>query len=236
MERSMIRLALAMVAFSLPTEAWALDYYMTGGGVRLGTSFLPAKYPINFSPKISKYDIDGDKETDLDEQGVAINSSLERVGFDGTVGGEGYYYLHKNGRIGGIAGAGFGKRFVDVNFLAIYDYVVPAGGSMDLAFGGGAGFGSQLYRGAEDPESLRINYYPIRAKASAMLRDNSRAYQATLFGQYNIAASHNWVALDGQRYDVGTGVYLQMGIEFAVMFGDFTPPRPKKKKKPTKKK
>ena len=109
-----------------------------------------------------------------------------------------------------------------------YNYVAQTG-AMDFLLGGGAGFGAARWVGSDTTEVLRVPYYPLRAEASALIRDNSRGYQGTVYFQYNLPANHFYTNAAGEEVDVGTGFYPTVGVEIAVYFGDFTPPRPRRR-------
>ena len=220
-------LAFLTLGLFISEPALALDTYMWGVGPRIGTTVLPGRYPAVFAPKIKNYDLDGDDERDVNDEDEEIFTSLERVKFDVIFGVDGVYYATKHTRLAATVGMDIGKRFTDGHFIARYNYVGSTG-AIDFLFGGGLGFGLQGFRGEIKAEKLKISYYPLRVEGSALVRDNTRGYQATIFAQYNIPGSHAYFAQDGEQYKVGSGVYLFMGVELSVFFGDFTPPRPGK--------
>lgn len=207
-------LLISAAGLATPTEAHALDAYMWGVGPRVGTSFLPAKHPVKW-PRI-----------------VEDDASIEKIGFDFIGGVDAVYYINKHGRTGLTLGGGVGTRFTDLHALFKYSYLTQTG-AMDFLFGGGAGFGSQTMRG-EDLAQLRVGYFPLRLEGSALVRDGSRGYQATLFGQMNIPSNHFYTNAAGEDVDVrGTPVnYVSAGIEITVFFGDFTPPKRKRTSTP----
>ena len=195
---------------SIAPEAQALDPYMWGVGPRIGTMVIPGQYPGAFPNEIARDD----------------DSQLERVRTDFFFGVDSLYYATAHSRVGAFAGIGLGKQFFDAQLQFEYNYVISAS-AIDFLFGGGLGFGSQRFGGGGE-EQLVVPYYPLRAEASGLLRDNSRGYQLTVFGQWNIPSNHFYTDFNGFDVEgVGGGFYATLGIEIAVFFGDFTPPRPR---------
>lgn len=203
----MKKLLAVLLGLGLAADAHALDPYMWGVGPRLGTMVIPGRYPLR---------LPGD---------LADDSTIARVRHDLTVGAEGTYYINSFTRMLLDAGLGFGSGFFDAHFLVKWNYVTQTG-AMDFLAGAGVGFGTATWRG-DEPEKLNVPYYPLRAEASALIRDDTRGYQGTIYGQYAIPANHFYTTPGGDEGDVGIGVYLTVGIEIAVLFGDFTPPRPR---------
>ena len=194
----------------LAPEAQALDPYMWGVGPRIGTMAIPGRYPLRFPNEIR-------------DNG---SSELERVRGDVFFGVDSTYYAGAHSRVGAFAGLGLGTQFFDAHLQFEYNYVVSSS-AIDFLFGGGVGFGTHRFSGPEE-EQLVVPYYPLRAESSALVRDNSRAYQLTLFGQLAVPSNHFYRDFNGFDDDtVGGGFYATLGIEVAVFFGDFTPPRPR---------
>ena len=200
--------ALALLA---STPALAAESYMWGIGPRVGTNAIPGAYPVAF-PKQVKED-----------------GTIPKVRADVMFGADAVYYITKRTRLSAMGGMGLGKGFTDLHSSFRYNYVGQTG-ALDLLVGGGAGFGTMTFRG-EDGSNLRVPYYPLRAEASALLRDEWRGYQASIFGQLNVPSNHFYENSAGEEVDVrGTPFnYATVGIEFAVFFGDFTPPKPKRR-------
>ena len=207
----MIRFAVMTGLCLVSSSAFALDPYMWGIGPRVGTNVLPGSYPVAFPPAIT-------------EESNA--STIERVRTDVIAGLQATYYVTGRTRMGVVSGVGFGNAFFDAHVMVTYNYVSQTG-AMDFLLGGGAGFGASRWTG-DSPELLRVPYYPLRAEASALVRDNSRGYQGTLFFQYNLPANHFYTDPTGAEPDIGTGVYPTAGVELTIFFGDFTPPRPRR--------
>lgn len=208
----MNRIFVVLGLLAMTSQAQALDPYMWGVGPKIGTNIIPGAYPVGFPPAVT------------DE---ANASTIEKVRTDVVVGVDAVYYVTGHTRMGLSGGAGFGKAFFDGHVLVKYNYVSQTG-AMDFLLGGGAGIGASRWVGQQS-ELLRVPYYPLRAEASALVRDNSRGYQGTVYFQYNLPANHFYTNAAGESVDVGTGLYPTLGVELAVYFGDFTPPRARRR-------
>jgi hypothetical protein len=216
-----MRLALVAACLLLSTPAWALDTWMWGIGPRVGTQVLPGRYPIQL-PR--------EKGGDSDS-GPRADEGISKFQHDLLLGAEGFYSIDRFHRIGFTTGVGVGlamgdgRSFTDLEFVLTYDYAVQ-GKALDVLFGGGLGAGTQGFSGA-DGQTLRVNTFPMRGEISALARDGTRGYQVTLFAQYNVPSNTVYTAADGSQPDVTGGVWVTSGIEIAVLFGDFDPPRGK---------
>ncbi|MBW2254600.1 MAG: hypothetical protein JRI25_08390 [Deltaproteobacteria bacterium] len=202
LKKAFLVAGLMMVA----ADAHALDPYMWGIGPRVGTMVIPGRYPLKLPEAV-----DG--------------SSIEKVRHDVSIGVQAAYYLHSFQRMLLDASLGFGKGYLDAQVMVKWNYVMQTG-AMDFLLGGGTGFGSYRFKG-DDPERLVIPYYPLRAETSALIRDNTRGYQGTIYAQFAIPANHYYTNADGDEEDAKAGVNFTVGVELAVLFGDFTPPRPR---------
>jgi hypothetical protein len=210
---------LALPLLLLSTPAFALDTWMWGIGPRLGTQVLPGRYPAKL-PK----EKGGDAQS-----GPRIDDGIGKFQHDLMLGAEGVYYMDRYHRIGFTGGVGVGlamgdqRRFTDWSFLLTYDYAVQ-GRALDVLFGGGLGAGTHGFRGADD-QTLRVNTFPLRGEITGLARDDSRAYQLTLFLQYNLASRTIYTTADGDQPSVTGGIWVTSGVELAVLFGDFDPPK-----------
>ncbi|MEQ1569406.1 MAG: hypothetical protein ABMA64_27460, partial [Myxococcota bacterium] len=234
---------LGFTCWSAPAMAADSGPYMWGAGVKVGTSFLPGRYPYALPPAIAGYDFlengpragetEGEnKDRDLDDNGDPRFTTLNPVGFDLRLGGEGFYGIDAQNRIGAGAGLAFGQRYFDGWLTVNYDRVLYEVDNFDFVLGGQVGYGSVKWSGdAElpggDNESLKMNYYPIRARASAQFLDKTRMYGLGVFVQDAIPARTNYTDLDANPQDVGGNLLFNFmaGIEADVQFGDFKAPK-----------
>ncbi|MBN2800246.1 MAG: hypothetical protein JXX28_13990 [Deltaproteobacteria bacterium] len=201
---SRLLVAGALLLPSLP--AFALDAYMWGVGPQIGTIVIPGHYPIRFPKTVDR------------------NDTLSEVRDDLSLGGEAVYYVDGHTRTLAMANMGFGRGYLDYHLILKYNYVTQTG-AMDFLAGGGLGVGQARWRGDGD-SVLKSPYYPARVEGSALIRDNTRAYQLTFYGQYNLPAQQRFWNADGVEVnDIGGGVYALFGTELTVLFGDFTPPK-----------
>jgi len=195
------------------TDALALDPYMWGVGPKIGTMVLPGQYPVRF-PQAVRND---------------ANADLSRVKNDLSLGVDAVYYINGRSRARSFASLGFGlgEPYFDANWNVGYQFVAVTG-AMDVLFGGAAGVGTATFHGTELAR-LQMPYYPLRADASALIRDETRGYQATAYFVYNVPGKQTFTGSDGVDLTVGWGVNFALGIEFALYFGDLMPPRPRSK-------
>ena len=201
----------ALATVTVASEAQALEPYMWGIGPRIGTMAIPGRYPLRFPNELR------DDEA----------SELERVRGDVFFGVDSTYYANGHSRLGAFAGLGLGSNFFDAHLQFEYNYVLSAS-AIDFLFGGGVGFGTMRFRGPGE-EQLVVPYYPLRAEAAGLIRDSSRGYQLTVFGQWAVPSNHFYRDFNAiENEEVGGGLYLTVGLELAVFFGDFTPPRPRR--------
>ena len=214
----MIRTLIAAAAVcAVASPAQAANVYMWGVGPRIGTNFLPGAYPSAF-PKIVTDDV-----VDGTEDPV-----IEKVRGDFLFGVEAHYYIDGGSRIGLNAGFDVGKRFFDAHALVKYNRVIQSA-SVDFLFGGGAGFGTQTWKGDDNDGRLRVPYFPLRLEVSGMVRADWLAFQLTPYFQYNLQANHFYTDDTGADIDVKGGFYPNVGAEFTVLFGDYSPPKPRKR-------
>jgi len=206
----------------LTQPAQAADVYMWGVGPRLGTTFLPGAYPSAFPKIVAEDVVDGTENAD---EPIPV---IEKVRGDVSFGFEAQYYVDGGSRIGLIGGFNVGRRFFDANVIAKYDVVIQSA-SVDFLFGGGAGFGTQRWTG-EGQGNLRVPYFPLRVEVAGMVRAGWTAFQLTPYFQYNVQSNVFYTNDIGEEVDVKGGFYPAMGIEFSVLFGDYEPPRPRKRR------
>jgi len=207
----MIRLTLAALALLCAAPAQAMDVYMWGVGPRIGTSFIPGHYPSKFPTAVSRRESNG----------------IEKFRDDFFFGAEGVYYVNRHTRTLLTTNVGLAKRYTDLHLLLKYNYVGQTG-AMDFLFGGGLGVGTNRWKGDGDAK-LRVPYYPVRVEGSAMIRDETRAYQLGIFAQYNIQSSVTYFDEDGHEIDAKGGIYGYLGLDLTLYFGDFKPPKTRRR-------
>lgn len=252
----MRRMSGALVALlgvtAVSTRAHAQDSgpYMWGIGPKIGTLFIPGHYPFAFPSSIANYDFkengplagnpDGnDPKRDLDEEGKPRNTTLEGVGGDFRFGGEGFYGLDAENRLGAGVGVAGGKNYLDYWFTLNYDRRLWGDAPFDLVAGVQIGYGRARWDGDEEKiggenESLAMTNYPIRIRLEGQFRDKVRMYGLGIFVQDAVPANTTYTDLDGVVQDSVGGfgnfaLNFAAGIELDVQFGDFTPPKKKKK-------
>ncbi len=208
----MTRSLLVLGALVASSPALAADStYMWGGGLGIGTMVAPGAYPVYFPSAVN-------------DAADAGRSTIEAVGGDFKLSGEGVYYLDGANRVGAQAGLTFGSGFSDRNVMMKYAKVTDFGAA-DGILGGGAGVGRSVWK-TDTEERLDIPYYPVRVEIGAMHRDKDWAVQGILYGQYNWEANgRSYINQGGNEVDVGRGLYAMMGIELTGMIGDFKPPK-----------
>jgi len=233
---------LGFMGVSTPASAGDGGPYMWGAGFKLGTSFLPGRYPWAFPSSITNYDFtdtgpnagaaSGKNEgRDLTAGGDPGFTTLQPVGFDFRLGGEAFYGFDAKNRLGAGVGLGFGGHYFDGWFTLNYDHVLYGADPVDIVGGLQAGYGSVKWRGTTDAdESLKMSYYPVRGRVEAQFRDKVRMYGLGLFVQDAIPARTAYTDLDGNvQPTVGSvgnfALFPMVGIEADVQFGDFTPPK-----------
>lgn len=191
-------------------SAAALDLQWWGVGPVVGTMVIPTKYPTAL-PFIAQ-------------------DKVDKVRGDVEVGAHGVLYPGKAGRIFGRFTFGFGTSgYFSPEFVAGYDAILFKDDELQVLFGAGLGAGSETFRSAGENDHLRVNYFPIRAETSVLLRDRSRAYEISLWGDLHIASNQEYCtsksgdctnASDTDEAIAGA-VYFGLGAEATLYFGDF---------------
>lgn len=204
----------ALLALSQP--AAALDVKWWGVGPTVGTIAVPGKYPVGLPGNAQEAD-----NTD----------KVQRVGGDIDFGVHAVLYPSANGRLAarGLVGLGLGSPWSSGQLTVEYDYAFVKESGFQMLIGAGLGAGTERFGGTEgkyEDGYLVVNYFPLRAQLSALLRDKTRAYELDLFTAYHVAADQTYysgpnaegVTPEGLE---GAALYLKVGIEATVYFGDF---------------
>lgn len=185
-----------------------------GVGAHVGTWAIPGQYP-SLLPKV---DVDGDGTNEP-------MASVEKVGGDFMFGAEGWFWVDDQLRLGLVPTVDLGSKYTDVNALLVADFVFADGDQLDVYAGGGVGAGVATFRGTQGDEKLVVPNYPLRAEIGGMLAvTDSLAPQLRLIGQWNVPSSHRYTAPNGAELDkksIGTGLYLNVGVEASFLFGNF---------------
>jgi hypothetical protein len=192
----------ALVSFAMPGTSWAMKPYMWGVGGRLGTIVFPSQYPVLFPPAV---------EDD--------NTGIEKTRGDVIFGGEGYYWANPNSRFNLTAGLGSGSGYHDMHLLVGYDQITHLQG-LDYFLGGGAGLGKSVWTG-QDEAKLEVPNFPLRVQAGLHWHQTKVAIEGLVFAQYNLPSAHYLTGRNGNDLEVGTGVYIQAGLELRVLYGSF---------------
>lgn len=250
----MVRVTLIALSVSgflaVSQEAQAQDFgpYMWGAGPKLGTIIIPGRYPYAFPGSVAKYDFidsgpqagadDGEnKGRDLDEDGKPRFSTLSGTGFDLRLGGEGFFGINRDNRVGAGVGFGAGKRYFDTWITLNYDRRLWGDNPFDLLAGAQIGYGYARWGGDStlpggENESYRMTYFPVRARLTGQFRNKTQMYGLGLFAGTAVPGNTTYTDLDGNVQETVGGpgnfaLHLQAGLEIDVQFGDFTPPKAK---------
>lgn len=199
----------AMLAASSPALALELKWW--GIGPSIGTIAIPGKYPVSL-PEVAQGQVD-------------------KVKGDVEIGVRGVIYPGGTGRIFGLGTFGFGtSAFGQQEFTVGWDQIIIKDEEFQLLFGAGIGAGHERFKDQGEDDYLNVNYFPIRAQISALLRDRVRAYQIDIYGLYHIVGGQEYCGsnlestcisgADGGGVIAGA-VYAGLGAEATIFFGDF---------------
>lgn len=180
--------------------------YQWGVGPRLGSSLFPVRQPALWPGRVEQ------------------SGEIHRVPWNLRFGVASAFYVTPRSRINGLLSVDAGQRFSDGALIATYNYVVDLG-AVDLAFGGGLGFGGSTWLGEREAR-LRVGHLPIRAEVQGLYKDRERGWQFTLFGEWRMPVVSGFRDAGGSRREAGWGLYLTAGLEFSLLFGDMRPQRP----------
>ncbi len=212
-----------MIAFLLallaqPAHAGNSGPYMWG----VGPSIATIAYPGRFPPAIPN-----------DESGDNVN--IEKVGGDLWFGLRGVAYMDKHYRgavraqlATGSGPNGNGFRGKEITFEA--DKILVGQNGMFAFAGGGLGFGTLHFEG-DGGQELDLGTYVFRGQLGAYYKTKKQAYEFNLFLKLDWPGVQTFTKANGNEIDASGGNYLNGGLEATVYFGDFKPPKKKKKNK-----
>lgn len=202
-------MTLLLIALSAP--AHALDLRWWGVGPTIGTMAIPTKYPTAL-PYVAQ-------------------GEVEKVRGDVEIGVEGVLYPGKTGRLFGHGVVGLGTAGWTAPELVVgWDTILLKDEELQVLWGAGLGAGRETFRSAVDNDLLRVNYYPLRTQFSVLLRDKTRAYEASIWGTWHIAGSQEFctsrersscVSAKDAEEIIGGAVYFGVGAEATLYFGDW---------------
>lgn len=212
-----------MIALLLAAApAFAVDAQWWGVGPTIETMAIPSSYPFSFPAAV--------RDTNDKGEDVLL---VDKVRGDVEIGARAVLYPGKTGRITALGTLGFGtSHFFQPELVLGYDAVLVKDESFQLLFGGGIGAGHETYGNADNDDKLKVNYFPLRAGLSALLRDKSRAYEIGLWGTYHLVSSQRYCAADAECVDgktkpdgteatVAGAAYGALGAQATLFFGDF---------------
>jgi hypothetical protein len=248
----MVRMSLATLSMlgllAVSSEAKAEDFgpYMWGAGVKVGTTVVPGRYPYAFPSKVANYDFldngarAGDEDSDepkrdLDANGDPRFSTLDGAGFDLRLGGEGFYGINRDNRLGAGVGFGAGGRYFDTWITLNYDRRLWGDSPFDLIAGAKLGYGYARWGGNPDEpggenEVYKMTNFPLQGHIAGQFRNKTQMYGLGIFAGTAIPGNTTYLDLDGEQQDAVGGpgnfaLHLNAGLELEVMFGDFTAPK-----------
>jgi hypothetical protein len=193
-------------------------------GGHLGSMILPGAYPIGFPPKINNQDFDDvEGADDLDGDGVAEETTIEKVRGDFLFGADAFYWLNSAARIGLTLDVDLGTNFSHLQAIFLVDGTADTG-SLFVVYGGGAGFGQTTFRGEDDDERLSIPNFPLRGEAGILIPATDQfGIEPRLFLQMNVPSRHAYTDVTGAEQDVrGVPVsYVTLGLQIGAAFGEY---------------
>ncbi len=207
----MFPLLLAMAAG--PTaEAASKGPIMWGVGPVLSTIALPARYPSAVPEEA-----DGNVDSVRGDIGIGVRAQA---------------YLDREYRGAARLKMGMaGSAWKDTQFTLEVDKKLIGQSGFRALGGGGLGFGSQRFGSANDgDQELVMGTLIARAHVTGQYRTKTQAYELGFFLVYPHPLIQEYTGNGGNTTEVTGGFYPQFGIEAAVYFGDFQPPKKKKKK------
>ena len=131
---------------------------------------------------------------------------------------------------------GSGKNFNSVSITFEYDQKITGSNGVAFYSGVGGGFGNMTFESQEGDQELKTATFIGRGNLGAWYRDGTRCYEFSSFVQLVVPGNQHFTNAAGEETDISDGWtvlggYSHVGIEGTVYFGDFKPPKSKKKKK-----
>ena len=184
--------------------------YMWGVGPTLNTIVLPA-HPANF-PK------------QADELG------FKKTGFDMGFGVHAVMYMRATQRFGSHLWYTAGVQgYSSPNITFEYDFIGSSANNVSILAGLGGGFGFQRWKNEQD-DKFKSNTFIARAQGSVNFKTKYNCYELGLFTNIMFPAGSMIEKADGsENDDIAFVVYPTLGMEFTAYFGDFTPPKKRRK-------
>lgn len=187
--------------------------YMWGVGPQVSTVVYPTRFPGGFPKDIPD-------EWNFDASRGDIEFALR-----------GAFYLNTESRLAGRIGLGGGPgwftRWADVGL----DRMLTSNSGFHTLVGANLGLGRDRFTDSGGRE-LEVSNAVIRAQFGGIYRNKTQAYELGVFMAYHVPFEHLYDpgGLDEQTLKGSGSRYGMIGVEASVFFGDFTPPKSKKKK------
>lgn len=188
------------------------DPYMWGVGPALSTVVYPVSFPGSLPTA------------------TPAGFTFEGARLDVAVAARGLLYLDADSRLGGRVGfgggGGWGVRWIGAD----YERILTSDGRFHFLAGLGTGLGASTFTD-ETEDQLRATWALARLNLGAIYRNRTQAYELDLFAQYQLPLEHRYLPADGAEETLaGRGSrYGAVGLELSLYFGDFTPPRKKRR-------
>ncbi|MCP4805392.1 MAG: hypothetical protein GY913_09195 [Proteobacteria bacterium] len=204
---------LALLACLNTAEAGSSIAYMWGVGPQVSTVIYPTRFPGSFPN--------------------AMDDTWEYTPSRGDVefALRGAFYLNNESRLTGRVGLGGSQgwftRWADVGI----DRMLSSNSGFHTLAGLGLGLGRDRF--TDDlGQQLEVSNVVLRAQFGGIYRNKTQAYELGIFGAYHAPIEHMVDPGNTQQVIKAAGSrYGMLGVEASVFFGDFTPPKSKKKKK-----
>jgi hypothetical protein len=199
----------AMLTMAMPTAEAGSGPYMWGVGPSLSTIAYPGRFP-SWYPK-----------------DVREGYGFEQVKGDVGLGAKGMIYLDAKNRVGARAVFGFGDDYNSSAITGEYDRYILGSKPAYVFAGGGVGFGQFKFSG-DDTAELRVPTYLFRGQVTGVYRHDSFMVDVSLFLQF-VIPGYQELSDGGGEEEISGGFYTHGGLDATIYFGDFKPPKKKKR-------